>query len=225
MKKVLYAVALSLLLTACGTTSQFTRSSQYAKMYEEKPLTLLVMPPINNSSSVDAKELLYTSISCPLAEAGYYVISPMLAMDVLRSESAYDAENFVEAPLGKFGEFFGADAVVFSEIKTWTKRGFGIATDIRYFIRSTKTNETLFDRTCSLYLDLSTTTGLGSGWVSALIDVAASALNTALTENIQAARMANYYIFKDIPRGQYHPDFGQDGAFPAEAKDVSKTVQ
>ena len=36
---------------------------------EEKPITLLVMPPINNSTNVEAKDLLYTSISRPLVEA------------------------------------------------------------------------------------------------------------------------------------------------------------
>ena len=93
-------------------------------MYEEKPVTLLVMPPINNSSNVEAKDLLYTSISKPLAEAGYYVISPLLAMDILKAESAYDAEMFVNGSLSTFHNYFGCDAVVFSEIKTWAKQGF-----------------------------------------------------------------------------------------------------
>jgi hypothetical protein len=91
-------------------------------MYEEKPITLLVMPPINNSTHVEAKDLLYTSISRPLIEAGYYVISPLLAMDVLKAESAYDSENFFEASLAQFNQFFGADAVVFSIIEPGLKK-------------------------------------------------------------------------------------------------------
>ena len=58
-------------VTSCGMFNTVTRESQYAKMYEEKPVTLLVMPPINNSANVEAKDLLYTSISRPLVEAGY----------------------------------------------------------------------------------------------------------------------------------------------------------
>ena len=83
------------------TPSQ-TRSSLYPGMYEEHPVTLLVMPPINNTANVEAKELLYTSISRPLAEAGYYVIPPTLAMAVLRQESGYDAELFLDRPLRQF---------------------------------------------------------------------------------------------------------------------------
>lgn len=201
-----------------------TRESQYAKMYEEKPVTLLVMPPINNSTNVEAKDLLYTSISRPLAEAGYYVISPLLAMDILKAESAYDSENFFDAPLTAFNNYFGADAVVFSIIDSWAKKGLGIQTKIRYVIKSAYTNEILFDRSCDLYLDLSIDSGSG-GALGALIDLAASAINTAATDHIKAARKANYYILRDIPRGKYSPDHMSDKDIIAEEKDIVTIVK
>ena len=193
-------------------------------MYEEKPITLLVMPPINNSANVEAKELLYTSISRPLVEAGYYVISPLLAMDVLKAESAYDAEIFFDSSLSTFQNYFGVDAVVFSVIDTWTKKGLGIETKIRYVIKSAHTNETLFDRSCDLYLDLSVNSG-SNGLLGALVDLAASAINTAATDHIIAARKANYYILRDIPRGKYSPDYMQDKEVIAEKKDVVARVK
>ena len=201
-----------------------TRESQYAKMYEEKPVTLLVMPPINNSTNVEAKDLLYTSISRPLVEAGYYVISPLLAMDVLKSESAYDSEMFFDAPLTAFQNYFGADAVVFSVIDTWAKKGMGIETKIRYVIKSAYTNDTLFERSCDLYLDLSVDSGT-NGLLGALVDLAASAINTAATDHIKAARKANYYILRDIPRGKYSPDHMLDKEIIAEEKDVVARVK
>lgn len=221
MKKFLYAILLIAAATSCSTT---TRLSQYPKMYESKPVTILVMPPINNTANVEAKDLLYTSINKPLAEAGYYVISPHLAMDILKSESAYDSEMFVDAPLDKFAQFFGADAVVFSQIDKWTKSGFGIDTKIRYFIKSAKTNEIIFDRTCDLHLDLSQNSS-GGGVLGALIDLAASAIVTATTDHIVAARKANAYIFNDIPRGKYSPMFGKDQNVSAAKKDIKANVK
>jgi hypothetical protein len=193
-------------------------------MYEEKPVTLLVMPPINNSTNVEAKDLLYTSISRPLVEAGYYVISPLLAMDVLKAESAYDSELFFDAPLTTFQNYFGADAVVFSIIDTWAKKGTGIETKIRYVIKSAYSNEILFDRSCDLYLDLSIDSG-ANGLLGALVDLAASAINTAATDHIKAARKANYYILSDIPRGKYSPDYMLDKGIIAEPKDVVTRVK
>lgn len=225
MKRILYLAILCFMATSCGLLNTVTRESQYAKMYEEKPVTLLVMPPINNSANVEAKDLLYTSISRPLVEAGYYVISPLLAMDVLKAESAYDAEMFFDAPLSTFQKFFGADAVVFSIIDKWAKKGLGIETKIRYVIKSAHTNEVLFDRSCDLYLDLSFDSNSSRGALGALIDLAASAINTAVTDHIVAARKANYYILRDIPRGKYSPEYMQDKATIAEEKDVIARVK
>lgn len=208
---------------SCGTMNRATRGELYAQMYEERPVTLLIMPPVNYSTNVDAKEFLYTSISRPLAEAGYYVISPLLAMEIFKAESAYDSELFIDGPYTKFQEFFGADALVFSEIKSWTKSGFGIQTEIRYFIKSAYTGETLFDRSCNLYLDLSINSGGGSA-LSLLVDLAASALNTAATDHIIAARKANYYIFSDIPKGKYSPEYMKDQDVLAEPKDITANV-
>ena len=225
MRRIIYFILASAIITSCGIFDSVTRESQYAKMYEEQPVTLLVMPPINNSTNVEAKDLLYTSISRPLVEAGYYVISPLLAMDVLKAESAYDAENFFEAPLNAFFNYFGADAVVFSVIDSWAKKGMGIQTKIRYVIKSAHTNEILFDRSCDLYLDLSIDSDSKSGLLGKLVDLAASAINTAATDHIVAARKANYFILRDIPRGKYSPNYMLDKDIIAEEKDVVTIVK
>lgn len=225
MKRLIPLLLLAVAVSSCGLMNDaVTRESQYASMYKDMPGTILVMPPINNTQNVEAKDLLYTSISRPLAEAGYYVISPLLAMDILKAESAYDAELFIDKPLTQFRDYFGADAVVFSEIDEWTKRGFGIDTKIRYIIKSTTSGEILFDRSCDLYLDLSQSSGNNSA-LGALLDLAASAIVTATTDHIVAARKANYYIFRDIPRGKYSPEYLQDKAVVAEKKDITATVK
>ncbi len=224
MKRIFPLIALAAFVSSCGTMNQVTRESQYAAMYNEMPVTILVMPPINNTSNVEAKDLLYTSISRPLAEAGYYVISPLLAMDILKAESAYDAELFIDKPLTMFKDYFGADAVVFSQIDDWAKKGFGIETKIRYIIKSTASGEILFDRSCDLYLDLQKSSG-GDSLLSTLVDLAVSSISTATTDHIVAARKANYFIFRDIPRGKYNPMYLQDKEVIAESKDVHARVQ
>ena len=207
-----------------GCAPLLTRGEQYAKLYEQKPTTILVMPPINKTTNVEAKELLYTSISKPLIESGYYVISPYLAMEVLKSESAYDSELFIDAPLTQFQKYFGADAVIFSVIDTWAKQGFGIRTNITYIVKSALTNEVLFEKSCDLYLDLSSRSNSKSVFDS-LFNIVASAVNTAVTDHIAAARKANYYIFNDIPYGKYHPDYMQDQGVSATAKELKAVVR
>ena len=224
MKKFLILLAATALLVSCGPASKLTRGEVYAPLYHEAPVTLLVMPPINNTANVEAKDLLYTSISRPLVEAGYYVLPPILTMDILKAESAYDAELFFEAPVGQFGTVFGADAVIFSVIDKWAKQGVGISAKIRYVMRSTRTNEVLFDRSCDLFLDTSVSTS-SKGLLGLVLDVALTAVNTALTDHIEAARKANNYIFSDIPFGKFSPLYQQDQDWKAEPANVKAVVK
>ena len=59
----------------------------------------------------------------------------------------------------------------------------------------------------------------------ALVELAASAIVTATTDHIVAARKANYFIFRDIPRGKYSPLYMQDKEVIAEKKDIRATVK
>ena len=213
-----------LLFSSCSTSSLHTRASLYPKMYEEKPVSLLVMPPINNTTNVEAKDLLYTSISHPLIEAGYYVVSPHLAMEFLKNESAYDAEMFIDGDMSIFGKVFGVDAVIFSVVDKWEKQGIGISTHIKYIVKSTKTNEILFERKCDLYLDLQVQSGQG-GALGLLVDLAASAIITASTDHIVAARKCNRYVFSDFPRGKYNPNFGLDKEIKASEPNIKISVK
>lgn len=223
---VLTIVMLLLTHTSCSVSmsSKITRGVAYAKLYEENPVSILVMPPINNTNNVEAKDLLYTSISYHIAEAGYYVVSPVMAMDVFKNESAYDAEYFISSSLAKFKEYFGVDAVVFAIIEKWTKEGFLIHTKVNYVIKSTTTNDVLFERSCDLTLNLMKNSGT-NGLAGLLADVIVSAIDVAMTEHIEAARFANKYVFSDLPYGKYSPLYLQDKKTISQGMDVKVSLR
>ncbi|OAV72894.1 putative lipoprotein precursor [Bacteroidales bacterium Barb7] len=211
MKKyVLFALTV-ILITSCSTSGKFTRGKNYPGIYAEKPVSILVMPPINNTVNVEAKEYFYTSLAVPLCERGYYVISPFLAMDILRSESAYDSEMFINGDLSSFKKVFGTDVALFTVINKWNKSVIGstITVDIEYILKSTSTNEVLFNRKGELTVNTGINSGSG-GLAGMLVDMAASAINTALTDKVIAARRCNSFVIKDLPDGVYAPMFGKD---------------
>ena len=78
MKNYLIVTLAILLLSSCAET--ITRGKQYAKLYEEKPVSIVIMPPINQTNSVEAKDFFYTTMYMPLCEKGYYVYSPYLTI-------------------------------------------------------------------------------------------------------------------------------------------------
>ena len=161
MKNYIILGMLALLVSSCA--HQITRGEQYSKMYEEKPLTIAVMPPINQTQHVEAKDYFYTTLYAPLCEKGYYVYSPMMTMELFQSESAYDAEQFIEADLSQFRNVLGADAAMFTIIKSWKRNNVGgkLTAGVEYILRSTKTGETLYKREGLIKVDTSVKGGGG----------------------------------------------------------------
>ena len=58
-----------------------------------------------------------------------------------------------------------------------------------------------------------------------VLDAALTAVNTALTDHIEAARKANNFIFSDIPFGKFSPLYQQDQDWKAEPANVKATVK
>lgn len=205
MKKstILYALIVTVFYS-CTTTQPILKTEAYKGLYSQKPLTVLLMPPVNRTTSVEAKEYFHSTLNIPLANAGYYVIPTFLSMEILKKESAYDAELFLNSPLTKFGEVFGADVALFTIIHKWDKTYGMVYVEVEYIIKSIKTNEVLYTRKGQINYDTNIQVN-GGGLVGALVQVAATAINTAATKYIDVARIANEYTFKDLPAGKYSP--------------------
>jgi hypothetical protein len=213
MKKIVLLVVIAVaILTSCTTTAPIAKSEAYKGMYTEKPLTVLIMPPINRSTNVEAKEYFHSTLNVPIANNGFYVVPPFLSMEILKKESAYDAELFMDSPLTKFGEIFGADLAVFTIIHKWDKASISskVYVEVEYIIKSTKSNEVVYTRKGDVTYDASISTGYG-GALGVLADLTASAINTAATKYVDVARACNSYTFKDLPAGKYSPMHNKDG--------------
>ncbi|MBQ0051637.1 MAG: DUF799 family lipoprotein [Treponema sp.] len=212
MKKSVFATLAvlfaSFMFASCLTTK---KADTFAGLYSEKPEVFLIMPPVNNSTNVEAKDYFYTTMNVPLAEAGYYVLPSAAVYATLQRESAYDAERFVEGDLKKFRQMFGADVAVFTVINSWEKAliGSAIVIEIEYIFRSTKSNETIFKRNATITCD--TSTGLqGESFFGSLVVGILDAVKTAVSEYIDVAIKCNEGALSDLPAGKYSPKYGTD---------------
>ena len=224
MKKFYILALMTLLVLSCS--HKITRGDQYPKMYEEKPLSIVVMPPINQTTHVEAKDYFYTTLYAPLCEKGYYVFSPMMTMEMFQSESAYDAEMFIEGDLSKFRDVLGADAAMFTIIKSWKRNNVGgkLTAGVEYILRSTKTGETLYQREGLIKVDTSVG-GSGGGLLGLLVKTVATAVATAATDKVVAGRKCTLYVLSDMPEGKYGTLFDKDQEQPAGKSYVKATVK
>ncbi len=223
MKNLVLTLLCALLFSSCAQT--ITRGNQYAKMYEEQPTSIVVMPPINQTNFVEAKDYFYTTMHMPLCEKGYYVYSPYLTMEMFQSESAYDSEMFLEGDLTTFRNVLGADAAMFTIIKSWKRNNVGgkLTVGVEYILRSTKTGETIYKREGLIKVD--TSVNSGSGGFGALVDLVATAVSTALTDKVIAGRRCTAFVLSDMPEGKYSPLFEKDKELPAGESYIKATVK
>lgn len=217
------ALMVASFMPSCGSLykTPLTRGSAYPKMYDQPPLAVLIMPPINKTNKVEAKESMYATLYIPLASKGYYVFSPFLSQELLQSESGYDAEQFIEGSLTPFLNVYGADAVLFTTITKWNKLSLlsQIEVAVEYMLKSTRTHEVLFHRKIDVTVDLSVAnTG------SLLINLIANTLVTALTDNVVGAQRANAFVLTDLPEGKYSPLYLNDKEEAAGKPDVGSLL-
>lgn len=213
LRKVITTIIPVIFLSACVAPTMVTKGTEFPGMYNEKPRSLLIMPPINLSTAADAKDYYSTTVEMPIAFHGYYTFPYEITSEVLKQQGVYDSELVYNMPLNKFYEYFGADAVLFTKIKKWDTSYMVIASDLTVSIdaeiKSTKTSQVLWKYNGTVVVDLSG--GNGGGSIVGLIASAiVTAVNTAAADYTTYARQANGRFVGSIPVGPYHPMYLKD---------------
>ncbi len=181
----------------------------YPKMYDNnKPITVLILPPINKSTAAEAKEYFSCSLAEPLGLKGYYPIPVEPMFNILRDEGLYDTEVLSPEVYKNFKKFFGADAVLVTKIEKWDKSiGFSGNLDISasYALISTTTAETLWD------FRTDTTVILQSNNSNLLGQLIESSIKTAFEDYFPNAYATNMTTMdKYLPTGQKNPKVNLD---------------
>ena len=207
-------IALFSLVILSGCATIITKGEAFPKMYNEKPISILVLPPINQSTAADAKEYYSTTIAEPLSFAGYYVFPIEIVNEVLKQEGIYDTELIVDLDHSKFKEYFDADAVLFTRILKWNTSYYVIGGNVKVHIAfdliSTKTGEQLWSYNDKLTVDTTAGENDAGGAAGLLLQLATTALQTAAQDYTPMAKQINTTVLKTIPFGIYQTKHGTD---------------
>lgn len=211
LKYTLFTVLVAL-FTGCGA-SYATKGSEFPKMYEQQPRSILILPPMNESTDAEAKDYYMTTTEIPFALMGYYTFPTEMVSEIMKQEGVYDTEILYNMPLDKFYEYFGADTVLFTHIKKWDVSYVVLASKLTIQIEakivSTKTSEELWKYTGTVVVNLG---GQNSGGgIAGLIAAAiVTAVNTAAADYVEHAHTANRRIVYTLPAGPYSEMYMKD---------------
>ena len=206
------ATCAALSLSACVTQPK----PDYSNFFDHQPHSILVVPPANKTTAVDAPAVFLTTVSAAFAERGYYVFPVFLVQDILNDLGATDEGSIAAIPPEKFKEVFGTDSILYVTITDWTTTYVVLSSNItvgaEYRLVEAGTGAVLWTGTQKV---IQSSGGGGGGGLAGLIVAAVQAAVTATTVQyrpiaIQANNMAASRSGYGLPAGPYHPEFQKD---------------
>ena len=199
IKKIIPSLYFILLM---GCAELETKIEAFPAMYDERqPLSIVVVPAINNSTAVDASNYFNVTITEPLSNFGYYTMPVEIVRDIFLKEGVVDSTMIKGLPTSIFRKNFGADAVLFVTINQWDKNyavlAANVSVELEYVMLSTDTNEIIWQYSTTRIVDTTGDTGF------LLLNIVTTAVKTVVTDYVPIAKLANYQAFVALPHGQY----------------------
>jgi hypothetical protein len=111
--KLLCVASVLGLLAACAGPAQHV---DYTAFKKSQPRSILVLPPLNETSDVKATSGMLSQMTLPLAEAGYYVMPVALMDETFRQNGLTVPADIQQVAPAKLREIFGADAALYTKI-------------------------------------------------------------------------------------------------------------
>ncbi len=107
----------------------------YTAFREHMPRSILVLPPLNESTEVMATYSCLSFVTEPLAEMGYYVY-PVALIDAMMKENGQPTSGEMhQVPPAKLHEIIGADAVLYMTVEDYGTKFHGTSSVTRVRLR------------------------------------------------------------------------------------------
>ncbi|MEN2471411.1 DUF799 domain-containing protein [Burkholderia sp. GS2Y] len=114
--KLMSVLSIVALLSACA---QPVKRPDYTAFKKSQPRSILVLPPVNETSDVGATYGMLSQMTLPLAESGYYVVPVAVMDETFKQNGLTNAAEIQETPPAKLREIFGADAALYSKVSKY----------------------------------------------------------------------------------------------------------
>ncbi|WP_341317443.1 DUF799 domain-containing protein [Paraburkholderia sp. IMGN_8] len=107
------AISVLALLAACTTPVQ---RADYTAFKKSQPRSILVLPPLNETSDVKATSGMLAQMTKPIAEAGYYVLPVAVMDETFKQNGLTTPADIQQVSTAKLRSIFGADAALYSKV-------------------------------------------------------------------------------------------------------------
>lgn len=200
----------ALLLAGCATPTPY----DYTNYRLHPPRSILVLPPLNESTDVRGTYSYLSTVTFPLAELGYYVFPVAIVDQFLKENGMPTAGEMHQVPLNKVVEILGADAVLYVTLQQYGSKyqviNSATIVQVKARLVDTRTGLLLWEGD-----GMAQQNSGGSGNIFA--DLIAAAITQAVNSGTDSAhdvcRPANMSLFYrknyGLLYGPYSPEYGK----------------
>lgn len=159
MKPVYTSLLLILGLAGCQTTPPVVAEKKapikkvVLKPLAEQPQTILVLPLINNTQVYELDKFFPSTLISPLAEKGYYPVSPMAIQTQHKITPLQDSWEIKVGTSKHLHQQFLVDAVFIPQINRWQSNNKVVTAHVDFVMKSTKTDAILWQYRGELTFD------------------------------------------------------------------------
>jgi hypothetical protein len=221
--RLLAAAAICIAVAGCVSPPT---PRDYTAFRTESPRSLLVVPALNNTVSVEAPEFFLSTVSRPFAERGYYVFPANMVKSVLENDGLSDAGLIHSADTRRLGRLFGCDAVLYIAIEKWESQYAVLATstnvEFQYSLKSCKTGQEIWSNHQAMSYSPQSNNSSGNPLADLIAAAVIAAIEKAAPNYIPLAQQSNFLASSTLgfglPAGPYLPaQYQKDlDAFPVQ---------
>ncbi|MFP3566854.1 DUF799 domain-containing protein [Paraburkholderia sp. SIMBA_030] len=216
--RFLFALSMAALLTACAAPVQH---ADYTAFRKSQPRSILVLPPLNETSDVQATYGMLSQMTQPLAESGYYVVPVAVMDETFRHNGLATPVDIQEVSPAKLREIFGVDTALYSKVTQYgsTYRVIDSTTVVAASAKlvDLKTGDVLWQGTGrATGKEVGMNVNVGSGLVGMLVQAAVKQVAHTLTDESHdvAALTSTRLLGAGPPNGLLYgprsPKYGTD---------------
>ncbi len=111
--KLLAMLPVVLAVSACGVAP---KQADYSAFRNSKPASILVLPPVNETSEVNSTFGMLSQMTLPLAEAGYYVVPVAEMHETFKHNGLTTPTDIQNVAPAKLRQIFGSDVALYTTV-------------------------------------------------------------------------------------------------------------
>jgi len=211
---ILFSLVIMILLSGCANNTQ---PYDYSSFLKNKPKSILVVMPTNESLDIKGSSATLANTILPLSEAGYYVFPPALVNETFKHNGITEPKEIKNISLEKLKEIFGADTVLYINVKKYGNSYSVITSSTEIELEATlvdiNTGKTLWNKNTRF---VKSSGDSGGGIIGMLVTAVITQIANETTDQAyETSMITNNILFATncndcILYGIHSPNFGKD---------------